>query len=327
MLSVLHETIQLTEAGGKLVTYILDASDQIQIGKKHPFVIICPGGAYLRTSDQEAEQVALRFAALGCHAAVLRYSCGADILKGVKKGGLPNPLQEIGRAIALCRDNAEKWNVDPNRIIVNGYSAGGHLCALACTQYGTIAQSIGRQPNEIRPNAAILGYPCIDLLADMLPCPINGFTVGEIDPADPGASVYPLFKPAFKMVDGQPRMDFRQAMLRVFFGTDTPDEAELREYSPNLHVSSNTPPTFVWATANDDLVPASNALKYVHALWEHRVPCEFHMFGDGHHGLSLADETVADSADMVNPEVARWFGLAKAWLKHNGLIESGSMIG
>lgn len=217
----------------------------------------------------------LHFAALGCHTAVLRYSCGKDTLKGIKKGDLPNPLKEIGMAIALCRDNAGIRNVDPDRIIVNGYSAGGHLCAMACTRYEAIARSICRRADEIRPNAAILGYPCIDLLADMPLCSIDGFTVGDVDPADPGASVYPLFKPAFKMVDGQPRMDFRQAMLRVFFGSDTPDEEELKEYSPHLHVSANTPPTFIWTTANDDLLPA----KYFNK--EFRELCHSYLL-DGH---------------------------------------------
>ena len=76
---------------------------------------------------------------------MLRYSCGKDTLKGIKKGDLPNPLKEIGMAIALCRDNAGIWNVDPDRIIVNGYSAGGHLCAMACTRYEAIARSICRR--------------------------------------------------------------------------------------------------------------------------------------------------------------------------------------
>ena len=318
---MLHQRIELSAAGGYMTTYLLEPSTQIQIGKRHPLVLVCPGGAYLRTSDQEGEQVALHFATLGCHAAVLRYSCGEAILDGVEAGGLPNPLVEIARAIALLRDRAEEWRIDPHRIIVNGYSAGGHLCALACTAYAELAAAIGRKPEDVRPDAAVLGYPCIDLEMRMPLVPLNGFTVGEIDPVNPRAAVHPLFLPAYREVDGAPRMDFRQAMLKVFFGTAEPGVDQLRAYSPYLGVNADTPPSFVWATSNDNLVPAVNSIKYVQALWDQGVPCEFHLFSDGPHGLSLADETVADGPEGVNPEVAAWFSLAKAWLKHRGLTD------
>ena len=316
---MLHQRFDLT-ATGYMTTYILDDSDQIQLGRRRPVALICPGGAYLRTSDQEAEQVALRFTTLGCHAAILRYSCGDDILRDAEPGALPRPFAEIGLALALLRERAGEWRIDPDRVIVNGYSAGGHLCAMACTRSADIAKAIGKRPEDVKPNAAVLGYPCIDLEADMLFCDIEAFSVGEIDREDPIRTVYPLFRPAFRVIDGEPKMDFRQAMLRVMFGSDVPSRDALRAYSPHLLVNRDTPPAFVWTTANDDLVPADNAMKYVYALWHNRVPCEFHMFGEGHHGLSLADETVADSPGMVNPEVARWFELAKSWMKRNGMI-------
>ena len=80
-------------------TYLLAASDQIQIGATRPVVLVCPGGAYLRTSDSEAEQVALHFNTLGFHAAVVRYSCGSKAL-------WPTPMVELASAIKVFRENA-----------------------------------------------------------------------------------------------------------------------------------------------------------------------------------------------------------------------------
>ena len=85
--------------------------------------------------------------------------------------------------------------------------------------------------------------------------------------------------------------------------------------SANLLVTEDTCPSFVWNTCDDELVLAINSIEYVEALQAHHVPCEYHMFISGPHGLSLADETVAVNDGFINPEVARWFGLCRAWLR------------
>ena len=108
--------------------------------KKRPAVIVCPGGGYLYCSPREGEPVALSYAAKGFHAFVLRYSTGRSA------AGFA-PLREISWAIGLLREKAEEWNIDPNKITVCGFSAGGHL-ALASGLLG-----------ENKPNAMILGYP------------------------------------------------------------------------------------------------------------------------------------------------------------------------
>lgn len=120
--------------------YILDCAIDLGQTKKRPAIIVCPGGGYVYCSDAEGEPVALSYAARGFHAFVLRYSTGN------KAAGF-KPLQQISWAIGLLRENSDQWNIDPDRIAVCGFSAGGHL-ALAS---GLMAEN--------KPNAMILGYP------------------------------------------------------------------------------------------------------------------------------------------------------------------------
>ena len=120
--------------------YILDC--QITLGQEtsRPAVLVCPGGGYLYCSPREGEPVALSYAARGYHAFVLRYSTGRDA------AGFA-PLQEVSWAIGYIREHAAEWNIDPEKIAVCGFSAGGHL-ALSSGLLG-----------ENKPNAMILGYP------------------------------------------------------------------------------------------------------------------------------------------------------------------------
>ncbi len=118
--------------------YILDC--QITLGQfqKRPAVLVCPGGGYMYCSPREAEPIALAYAARGIHAFILRYSVGWEAKYA---------LEEASWAIGYLRENAEAWNIDPEKIAVCGFSAGGHL-----------ALSSGLKA-ENKPNAMILGYP------------------------------------------------------------------------------------------------------------------------------------------------------------------------
>lgn len=120
--------------------YILDCEILYGQEKKRPAVLICPGGGYLYCSPREAEPVALRYAASGFHAFILRYSVQWNA------AGF-SPLQEISWAIGYIREHADEWNIDADKIAACGFSAGGHL-ALAS---GLLAEN--------KPNALILGYP------------------------------------------------------------------------------------------------------------------------------------------------------------------------
>jgi len=131
----------------KMVTltgYIQEPSREMQSVEKKPAVLILPGGAYLFTSDREAEPIALAYASKGFQVFVLRYSTGKRAI-GCK------PLKEASTAIGLIRENADKWNVIENQIITCGFSAGGHLSAWVglC--------------GENKPDAMILCYPAVEL--------------------------------------------------------------------------------------------------------------------------------------------------------------------
>ena len=120
--------------------FLLDCEIALGQEKNRPAVLVCPGGGYVYCSPREAEPVALSYAARGFHAFVLRYSVSKDA------AGF-TPLEEVDWAIGYIREHAAQWHIDPEKIAVCGFSAGGHL-ALAS---GVLAKN--------RPNAMILGYP------------------------------------------------------------------------------------------------------------------------------------------------------------------------
>ena len=120
--------------------YILDCELTFGQDTNRPAVLICPGGGYLYCSPREAEPVALRYAAAGFHAFILRYSTE-------DRAGGNAPLAEVDWALGLIRENASQWNIDPEKIAVCGFSAGGHLALMS----GVMGQQ--------KPNAMILIYP------------------------------------------------------------------------------------------------------------------------------------------------------------------------
>ena len=136
-----------------LTAYTIDVSPEI--GKKsRPAVIVCPGGGYEFVSDREADPIALRFAAFGIHAFVLRYS--------VVNKPFPTALLEAASALAFVRKNAKQWDINPNKIFICGFSAGGHLAASLATLWDKdfVKNPLGFA-DEHKPNGAILGYPVI----------------------------------------------------------------------------------------------------------------------------------------------------------------------
>lgn len=121
-----------------------------------PTVLVVPGGGYSMCSDREADPIAMPYLAAGFHTFVLRYSLGAD-------AAFPRPLLDIFAAMRFLRAHAEEFALLPDKIAVCGFSAGGHLAATLGTLWNReeFLALGGFKPEEVRPNALILGYPVI----------------------------------------------------------------------------------------------------------------------------------------------------------------------
>jgi acetyl esterase/lipase len=206
-------------------------------------VIVFPGGAYMGLAAiLEGREVADWYASHGFTAFVLRYRLG-------KKYLLPVPLIDARRAVQLVRTRAADYHIQPNRIVVTGFSAGGHLAALSGTQF-VPGNPDAEDPIErvsSRPDFLVLGYPWI----------------GAISP-DTSHLTY------CKLVDVMDRC------------------AELQKaYSPSLFVTKDTPPTFIYHTTTDATVPVEQALSFYEAELKAGVSVEMHIFAVGAHGSGL----------------------------------------
>lgn len=156
---MLHNTYPIRVEGSlpdaKLVTYIQEYSPAMKMNIR-PLILICPGGGYGRTSDREAESMALQFLAMGYHAAVLRYSCAP--------AQYPTALLELAASMKLLREHAKEWNIAEDKIVVQGCSAGGHLaaCLGMFWKEDFIAQALEISDKKVLcPKGMILCYPVV----------------------------------------------------------------------------------------------------------------------------------------------------------------------
>lgn len=283
-----------------LTTYVLQDSLEMLAGKRRPAILICPGGAYLNCSDREAEPIAMKFASMGYHTFVLRYSTyqqgGAEEFPDISKSlpvkehcKHPTPMREIGQSMLIIREHAEEWLVDTDRIAVCGFSAGAHNAAMYATNWHTdvISEYFHEDKEKFRPAAAILGYALSD---------------------------YIFMKENTEKTTVMDR-EFFKASNTAFMGTAEPSEEQLDEVSPARHVTENTPPTYLWATAADTLVPVQHSIRMAHALADKKIPFEMHIFEEGGHGLALANQASAASKSQMNSDAAKWADLAGCWLE------------
>lgn len=294
---MIHETIYLYEGRTDvtLTTYVLSDSGEMLAGKKRPAVLICPGGAYLACSDREAEPIAMAFATMGYHAFVLRYSVyGGEAFDNHFVGMIPReecrypaPMREIGLAMLSIKEHAKEWLIDADRVAICGFSAGAHNCAMYATHWHmpVITDFLGKDKELFRPAACILAY-CISDYVYMK------------EHADRHIGARELF----------------DAANLSYLGSKEVSKEQLMEVSPARFVTAETPPTFLWATAEDEVVPVQHSIRMAHALADEGVPFELHIFEEGRHGLSLATQASSNCKAQINPDAAKWVGLAEAWL-------------
>lgn len=210
-----------------------------------PCMVIAPGGAYRFLSPTEGEIIAERFFVWGFNTFVLSYTTDLTMTQPLKR----QPMHDLSRAIRLIRSKSDELHIDPDRLAICGFSAGGHLCASICVHHMDIQDpnpDLQRYSN--RPDAAILSYPVI--------------TSGVYTHKD---------------------------SMRALLG-DHPTEAELEYAANERNVSSQTPPCFLWHTMTDASVPVENSLVFAEACKKNGIPYALHLFSDGPHGLSTADD-------------------------------------
>lgn len=154
---MLNKTIPVGVDGSSatITSYVFAPTEDAYALKPLPAVVVVPGGGYDHVSPRDGEPVALRLLAMGYQAFVLNYSVAPAVY--------PLALQELARAVDTVRSHATEFCVDPNRITVMGFSAGGHLVGLlgALWDKPWLAESIATSPESIRPDALCLGYPVV----------------------------------------------------------------------------------------------------------------------------------------------------------------------
>lgn len=261
---------KLKESNAVISIYIPENSEEININKKRETIIMCPGGGYVMTSDREAEPVALKFVAEGFNVVVLRYS--------IAPNKFPKALIELAATVDYVRSKSKEWNVDKDKIIVCGFSVGGHLAGSLGVLWDNkiLEEALEINKDNIKPNAMILCYPVI--------------TSGEF-----------AHKGSFDNLLGE-----------------NVSEVEREKLSLEKLVSKNTPTTFLWHTFDDGAVPVQNSLFFANSLASNNVPFELHIYPNGVHGLSLCEELTAmnGQSEHINQHAGTWFKLAVEWIKN-----------
>ena len=178
----------------------------------------------------------------------------------------PAPLSDAKRAMRLVRSRAAEWGFRPDRIGILGFSAGGHLAASLSTHWD---RGVEGDPDPV-----------------------------ERTSCRPDATV--LCYAVISLTAGHTHLGSRNNLL----GPEPPAELAL-SLSCETQVNAETPPAFLWHTADDATVPVQNSIDYALALSRHGVPFALHVFPRGRHGLGLAQEV---------PDVSKWTELCAEWL-------------
>ena len=210
-------------------------------------VVICPGGGYhILAYDWEGSDIARWLNSKGISAFVLKYR-----LPGSTSNITPrlSPLMDAQRALRMVRANAERWNLDPEKIGVMGFSAGGHLASTLSTHFdeGDPGNADPVERVSCRPDFSILIYPVITFSGE-----------------------------------------YTHAGSKMALLGENPDEALVEYYSNELQVNADTPPAILIHSADDGAVPVENSIFYYEALMKYNKQSELHIYPYGGHGYSLA---------------------------------------
>lgn len=231
----------------KVKTPTLEIYSPVKGNATDKAIIICAGGGYdFLAYDWEGTDMAKWFNSKGITAFVLKYRLpnSKSVITSYKA-----PLQDAQRAIRWVRFNAEEFGINPNKVGVIGFSAGGHLVATLGTQFNT--------PND--------------------------FKEESMDTISARPDFMALAYPVITMQDNYTHKGSRNNLLGKNPTTDL-----IEKYSNELNITKNTPPTFLVHASNDKVVPVENSLQFYKALNDKDVKVEMHIYPYGGHGFSLA---------------------------------------
>lgn len=219
-------------------------------------VLICPGGGYGGLAfDHEGHEIARWLNSNGIAGFIIKYRC-----KGTGYS-YPYPLLDAQRAIRTVRSGAKDFNIDPSKIGIIGFSAGGHLASMTGTHFDAGKADANDVIDKVscRPDFMILIYPVITMT-----------------------------------------QEFGHVGSRKNLIGENPDKKLAESVSSELQVTPQTPPTFLVHTEEDTEVPTENSICFYLALQKAKVPAELHIFQKGPHGYGLADylPTVSAWPDM-----------------------------
>ena len=235
-------------------------------------ILVIPGGGYgCVCADREGEPIALAFIPYGYNAFVLHYSVGG-------KRTFPTQLIQASMAMKYIKDNAEKYNINPDRVFVTGFSAGGHLAGSLGTMWHKqeIYDAIDMPYGYNKPAGMMLIYPVI---------------TGLYDWAHQGSFVNLL-------------------------GTQEPSEEQLRATSLEENVDARSVPLYLVHTSNDQVVNIRHALYMANAYTEAGLTFEMHVYPDAPHGVALGNAITKCGCEKYdNPAIAKWVENAVEWAK------------
>jgi len=240
-------------------------------------ILICPGGGYIREAAvHEGSQFGEWLSSLGINAFVLKYR-------------LPNkhayiPLKDAQQAMRIIRSRAGEWKLDPSKVGVSGFSAGGHLAATLGTHF-----DLGIPIPPLAPSKVKKPVP---------PAPLSSFS------CRPDFMI--LFYPVVSMQESVTHAGSRENLMGLGYKKDSVDY-----YSNELQVTKDTPPTLLFLSDDDGAVPPQNSFDFYAALKKYKIPASLHIFPEGGHGWGFHET-------FRYHEV--WQGLYIDWLKERKIL-------
>ena len=259
--------VKIPLRSGKAEVFLLSIEygvDHAGENSKRPAVIISPGGGYFVVGTSEAKPVARRFAEAGFKTFTLSYSLLEDAR--FPDIGPPGPVEDLQAAANYVRDHAEEWNVDPERIVLAGFSAGAHL---------TVSYFKYLTENTFRPAGLFLAYPLID------------------------------FKYSTRMSAQSPaETAFNRKVNLALFGTENPSPQRLASARALGPESRDFPPTFIWHGLDDLVVDTESSRDLAGYLESTGVKHLLHLTDKSIHGQPFAfgDEWFYVGLDWLRKE-------------------------